>query len=79
MNPTIETIPQLWDDERDVQFFRIIAALFAPDFCHGAGVLLASYEPEDTLAELALAVACYDAAPTQMPTATTSINPRSTS
>jgi len=47
MNNT-ESIPQDWDDERDVQFFNITASLFSPAFCYGAGVLLASYDPEDS-------------------------------
>ena len=60
MNTTLETIPQQWDDERDVAFFRITAALFAPDFCYGAGVLLASYDPDDVVTEPAPATAPYD-------------------
>ena len=46
---SIESIPQVWDDERDGQFFRITQSLFDPSYCYGAGVLLASY---DTDAEL---------------------------
>ena len=46
---SIESIPQVWDDERDGQFFRITASLFDPSYCYGAGVLLASYDPEDEL------------------------------
>jgi hypothetical protein len=44
--PACEQIPQLWSDERDEPFFRIAAALFSADFTFGAGVLLASYDPE---------------------------------
>lgn len=47
MNNT-ESIPQDWDDERDGQFFNVTASLFSPAFCYGAGVLLASYDPDDT-------------------------------
>ena len=42
----IETIPTLWDDERDNAFFRITAALFSCEFTYGAGVLLASYDDD---------------------------------
>jgi hypothetical protein len=45
-----ESIPQVWDDERDGQFFRITSGLFDIDYCYGAGVLLASYDPEDEFA-----------------------------
>ena len=41
-----ESIPTTWDDERDVTFFGITAALFSCDFTYGAGVLLASYDDE---------------------------------
>jgi len=44
---SIESIPQVWDDERDEQFFRITARLFDTQFCYGASVLLASYDLED--------------------------------
>jgi hypothetical protein len=44
---TIETVPEVWDDERDTAFFRIVARLFSPAFCMGAGVLLASYDADD--------------------------------
>jgi hypothetical protein len=40
----IENLPASWDDARDVPFFRITAALFSPEFCFGAGTLLASYD-----------------------------------
>ena len=64
MNTTIETIPQQWDDERDARFFRLTAALFTPAFCHGAGVLLASYDPDDTVSLPTTPVASsYDVAP----------------
>lgn len=46
---SIESIPQVWDDERDGQFFRITQSLFDPSYCYGAGVLLASYDPDDEL------------------------------
>ena len=41
------SIPKLWDDERDVLFFRITAASFSPSYCYGASVLLASYDPDE--------------------------------
>ena len=42
----VETIPQRWDDARDVPFFRITADLFPPAFCMGSSVLLASYDDD---------------------------------
>ena len=44
---SIENIPQVWDDERDGQFFRLTDGLFPPAYSYGAGVLLASYDPDD--------------------------------
>ncbi len=45
MNITqLETIPQDWDGERDIPFFRVTASLFSSWFCFGASVLLASYD-----------------------------------
>ena len=40
----VRTLPVTWDDARDLPFFRITERLFTPDFCFGAGVLLASYD-----------------------------------
>jgi hypothetical protein len=42
MSITRESIPQTWNDERDVPFFTIVAHLFDADFVFGAGVLLAA-------------------------------------
>ncbi len=42
-----EALPLIWDDERDVPFFRITAELFSHDFVYGAGVLLASYDEDE--------------------------------
>jgi hypothetical protein len=39
-----------WDDEADGVFFALTATLFAPSYTYGAGVLLASYDPEDEVA-----------------------------
>jgi hypothetical protein len=39
-----ELLPQVWDDERDGAFFRLVTPLFTPQFLFGAGVLLASYD-----------------------------------
>lgn len=47
MTTSIEIIPQVWDEERDGQFFRLTVSLFGTDFCSGATVLLASYDVED--------------------------------
>jgi hypothetical protein len=41
-----ETAPGTWDDARDVPFFTMTARLFAPEFCLGASVLLASHDDE---------------------------------
>ena len=43
-NP-LESVRVLWSDA-DETFFRIAAELFTPAFTMGAGVLLASYDPE---------------------------------
>jgi hypothetical protein len=40
----IETVPAIWDDARDIPFFRITARLFSPEFCVAASVLLAGYD-----------------------------------
>lgn len=42
-----ESIPQVWDDDRDSEFFRVTAPLFDTAFCYGASVLLASYDTDD--------------------------------
>jgi hypothetical protein len=42
----VETLPAIWDDARDIPFFRITARLFTPEFCLGASVLLASYDDD---------------------------------
>ena len=36
-----QTIPQDWDEARDIPFFRVTTGLFTSAFCFGAGVLLA--------------------------------------
>ena len=46
---TTESIPQVWDVERDTQFFRLTADVFPRQFCAGASVLLASYDADDDL------------------------------
>jgi hypothetical protein len=67
MNST-ESIPQVWDDERDGQFFRITASIFSTSYCYGASVLLASYDTDDVVADFE--TASYDVEPAQAPTAT---------
>jgi hypothetical protein len=42
-----QTIPQDWDEARDIPFFRVTAGLFSPAFCFGAGVLLAGNDDAD--------------------------------
>ena len=43
-NP-LESVRVLWS-ATDEKFFRITAELFSPAYAMGAGVLLASYDPE---------------------------------
>lgn len=44
MTYRIESIPTTWDDQRDGQFFRLVAGVLADPFGYGAGVLLATYD-----------------------------------
>ena len=64
-----ESIPQVWDDERDGQFFRITASIFSTSYCYGASVLLASYDTDDLVAFDA-ELTSYDVEPVQAPTTT---------
>ena len=45
INP--ETVPSTWTTA-DETFFRVAFDAFSPDFLSGAGVLLASYDGEQT-------------------------------
>jgi hypothetical protein len=38
----IEAVPENWEEQRDIAFFRITCHLFDASFCYGASVLLAS-------------------------------------
>lgn len=67
-----ENLPASWDDARDIPFFRITAALFTPEFCFGAGALLASY---DDTTDLEPAAPCVDLESTAAATAGTSNQP----
>ena len=69
---SIESIPQVWDDERDGQFFRITQSLFDPTYCYGAGVLLASYDPEDAFVPTAETATTTAVRPTDVSTVTSS-------
>ena len=60
----IETIPQDWNEERDLPFFRVSASLFSPAFCFGASVLLASYDDRREEATIAMERRATDAPPT---------------
>jgi hypothetical protein len=73
MNST-ESIPQVWDDERDGQFFRITASIFSTSFCYGASVLLASYDTDDLVADDFVS-ASYDVEPAEAQTAATASVP----
>jgi hypothetical protein len=42
----IPTIPQDWDEARDIPFFRVTTGLFSSAFCFGASVLLASNDDD---------------------------------
>jgi hypothetical protein len=42
----IESVPSLWDEERDGAFFRLVSRLFSPEVVYTAGVLLAGNDPE---------------------------------
>ncbi|SFU03511.1 hypothetical protein SAMN05660657_04947 [Geodermatophilus amargosae] len=44
-----ENIPAIWDDARDIPFFRITARLFTPELRLGASLLLACND-KDTAA-----------------------------
>ena len=64
MNTTqIETIPQDWNEERDLPFFRVSAGLFSPAFCFGASVLLASYDDHPETSPIATEPRAADAPP----------------
>jgi len=45
MNTTLESLATGWSTA-DEAFFRIAAEIFPPAFLAGAGVLLASYDPD---------------------------------
>jgi hypothetical protein len=66
MNTSLEGIPQTWDSERDVAFFRVTAAMFTPSFCYGASALLASYDEDLTADEVAPNAASNDSAVTSV-------------
>jgi hypothetical protein len=53
----VENVPAIWDDARDLPFFRMTARLFSADFCLGASVLLASYD-DDTVDTFQHTAAC---------------------
>lgn len=42
----IESVPQLWDEECDPAFFRLVSRVFSADFLYGASVLLANNDPD---------------------------------
>jgi hypothetical protein len=67
MNST-ESIPQVRDDDRDGQFFRLTSSVFSTSFCYGASVLLASYDTDDLVAADPVS-ASYDVEPAEAQTA----------
>jgi hypothetical protein len=48
----LENVPQCWNDQDDVPFFRIVARLFSNEFTYGAGVLLAGNTDVDDSAPM---------------------------
>ena len=68
----IESIPQIWDDDRDGKFFAITAALFPPNLCYGASVLLASYDADEVSATPARITDLAAKLPVQSPAHTSS-------
>ncbi len=42
----IESLPGVWDPDRDEVFFRLVADVFSPSFTTGASVLLVSNDDE---------------------------------
>jgi len=63
---TRETVPQTWDDSRDVAFFRCVDGLFAADYLYGSSVLLASYDVEaETAAQPVTATVVPQPQPTE--------------
>ena len=64
----LESLPAAWSTADDT-FFRVVSALFPPEFTAGAGVLLASYdeEPEATPAAAAPAAERGDRAARRVP------------
>jgi hypothetical protein len=47
MTINLETVPSTWTTD-DENFFRVAFDAFSPDFLAGAGVLLASYDDEQS-------------------------------
>ena len=45
MTTALESLPSTWSPADDT-FFRVVAAVFSPEFTAGAGVLLSSYDDE---------------------------------
>ena len=43
----VENIPAIWDDARDIPFFRITARLFTPEFRVRAGLRLARNDKDN--------------------------------
>src|SRR4051812_12227279 len=43
-----ETVPTVWDEKRESQFFGVVKDVLPPRFLFAAGVLLASYDPPET-------------------------------
>jgi hypothetical protein len=50
---SIETIPQTWDDGRDVPFFSLMARTFSSAFAAGATAMLAANDVDEQAFALA--------------------------
>jgi hypothetical protein len=56
------SVPQDWDEARDIPFFRATTGLFSPAFCFGAGVLLAGNDDDSEAAVMTVEPRTADAA-----------------
>jgi hypothetical protein len=57
-----QTVPQDWDEARDIPFFRVTTGLFSSAFCFGASVLLAGNDDDTEGCTIAVEPRLADAA-----------------
>ena len=48
----IENVPETWDDDSELPFFRLVERVFSATFLYGASVMLTSSDADDREAEL---------------------------